>query len=337
MRIVKLFILALLILIAVILISGLILPRDYLMEKTIVISAPKELVFEHVRYWRNWDAWSPWIEMDSLMVSKIEGTDGEVGSAYSWVGDPKVTGKGEMKTTAIKDNEEMAYHTHFYHPWERESDGYLRLVDEAGAVKVVWAFYGTTPFPWNVGMLFVNLDDVVGKDFERGLVRLKQLCETEATEISKYQISEIEFSGRNYAAIRSTVAFSDIQNFMTASFGEIQQTMKQKGMRMVGAPVGLYFFWDMPNNSTEMAAGIPITGSIDAGNVQTITVEAGRALTVDYYGPYDKSQFAHMAMDFYMKRNALTQKAIVLEEYITDPMTESDSSKWLTKIIYFVQ
>jgi len=337
MKIVRMLGLTLLILIAFILIAGLILPREYRMEKTIVINAPKELVFEHVRYWRNWDAWSPWIEMDSLMVSKIEGTDGEIGSVYSWVGDPKLTGQGEMKTTAVKVNEEIAYHTHLYHPWERESDGYLRLTDEAGAVNVVWAFYGETPFPWNVGMVFINLDDVVGKDFERGLVRLKQICETEAAEISRYEIREIEFSKRNYAAIRSTVSFSDIQKFMAASYMEIQQAMNQKGMRMAGAPVGLYFFWDMENNATEMAAGIPILGQLNVGNVKTITVEADRALTLDYYGPYDKSQFAHMAMDLYMKKNALTQKAIVLEEYITDPMTESDSSKWLTKIIYFVQ
>jgi effector-binding domain-containing protein len=66
-------------------------------------------------------------------------------------------------------------------------------------------------------------------------------------------------------------------------------------------------------------------------------VPAGKALVIDYYGSYEGIGGAHMAMDEYVKSNNLKQKSPVLEQYITDPETEPDTSKWLTKVIYLLE
>ena len=104
--------------IALIVILGIIVPGDYVAERKMTIDAPKELVFHHVQYWRYWKAWSPWAEQDPSMEMTIFGTDGEVGSGYSWIGDPDITGSGEMKTTGLTANSEMLYELHFKEPWE---------------------------------------------------------------------------------------------------------------------------------------------------------------------------------------------------------------------------
>lgn len=187
MKILKIIGIIVLVLIALIIIVGVIAPKKYSVERMTMINAPKELVFNHIKYWRNWQAWSPWAAMDSTMTYTVEGTDGEAGAIYKWIGDPNSTGKGEMTNTGVKDLEEIAYHLHFIEPWESEADGYIRIATENGMTKVLWGFYGKTPFPWNVFMLFMSMDKMLGSDFERGLELLKNICEEEAASILSYE------------------------------------------------------------------------------------------------------------------------------------------------------
>ena len=86
-----------------------------------------------------------------------------------------------------------------------------------------------------------------------------------------------------------------------------------------------------------MAAAMPVNRPLKAEGIQTIRVPRGTAYSVDYYGPYDKVGPAHLAIDRYFKENGLTLKPPVIEEYVTDPTKEPDSSKWLTRIYYFAQ
>ena len=76
MKVLKILGIILLALVAVILILGLIAPKSYKVERTVSIEAPKSLVFRHIQYWKNWQAWSPWAEMDSTVKITLEGVDG---------------------------------------------------------------------------------------------------------------------------------------------------------------------------------------------------------------------------------------------------------------------
>jgi len=337
MKVFKVIGIIILVLAALIIIAGLVAPKKYSVERTIIINAPKELVFNHIKYWRNWQAWSPWAEMDSTMTSSVEGADGEIGSVYKWIGNPETTGKGEMTNTGLKDLEEIAYHLHFIEPWESESEGYVRILAENGATKVSWGFYGKTPFPWNIFMLFMSMDKMIGKDFERGLELLKNICEEEASVVLSYEVKQVDFPAKSYAIIQQEIQFSEVAGFFTKAYGIIQQVINKKGMRMAGVPAGVYYSWDEQKMTTNMAAAIPIKGSVAEGDVKTIDLPASKAYMVEYYGPYDKSMAAYQALDFYFMKNKLTFKTPVVEEYITDPASEPDTSKWLTKIYFFAE
>jgi len=132
--------------IALIIILGIIAPGDYVAERKMTIDAPKELVFHHVQYWRNWSAWSPWAEQDPSMKMTIFGTDGEVGSGYSWIGDPDKTGSGEMKTTGLTANTELLYELHFMEPYESLANGWMRVKTVDGnKTEAAWGFQGEMP------------------------------------------------------------------------------------------------------------------------------------------------------------------------------------------------
>jgi len=325
------------VLVAIIVVLTLIAPSEFVAERSVVINAPKEIVFDHVKYWRNWKSWSPWAEMDPSMKVTIEGKDGESGSKYVWTGDPELTGSGEMTNTGIKESEEIAFHLHFKVPYESESEGYVRLSEVDGGTEVAWGFYGEPTFPFNVMLIFQSMEEMMQKDFDRGLELMKNNCEKEYATIQQYEIKQVEFKPKKFIAIQKEVAFDGIQEFFAQSFGTIQQVSSKKRVRQAGAPSGLYYSWDEQNKVTDLAAAIPVKRTFDEGEVKTIKIDRSTAFMVDYFGPYEQLANAHKALNFHLVKNNLKSKPPVIEEYITDPGAEPDSKKWLTKVYWLAE
>ncbi len=337
MKVLKIIGIIILVLVILIILLGLIAPKKYQAERSVLINAPKEIVFRHVVKFKNWNAWSPWAEKDSVMTVTVEGKDGEKGAVYKWIGDPKITGEGEITNTGVIENEELTYHLHFIKPWESFSDGYTRVAEVEGATKTSWGISGKERFPWNIMLLFMSMDKMIGPDFERGLALLKEISEKEAEIIFNYEVTEVNFVEKKYAVVQKVVSFNEIAGFFENSYPVISQAMGKAGARLLGAPVGLYFSWDENLETTDLAVGMPTSKVVNTDVVKTIEVPAGKAYSVDYYGPYEGVEPAHWAIDLFFKKNNLQYKAPVIEEYITDPSTEPDSSRWLTRIYYFVK
>jgi effector-binding domain-containing protein len=104
-----------------------------------------------------------------------------------------------------------------------------------------------------------------------------------------------------------------------------------------GAPSGLYYVWDEAGQKADLAAGIPVNAAAQLEGVDLIELPAGKAVAVDYYGPYSGSGEAHYALDDYLNARCWKFKGPAIEEYITDPGTEPDTMKWLTRVIYFYE
>ena len=336
MKILKIIGYVLIGLIAVIVILALIAPSEYKMERSIVIDAPKELVFMNVKYWNKWPAWSPWAEKDPTMKVTVKGTDGEIGSVYSWVGDPEITGSGEMTSTGITPNEELAYHLHFMVPYESESDGYTRLSDlPGGKTKAVWGFYGENSFPFNIVMLFMSMEDMMAPDFDRGLTLLKNISEEQAEKVSKYKVEKAEWPGKKFATMRETVAMKDLAGYFGTSYQQIGIKAQESKARMTGMPCALYYSWDEQTAQTDVAAAMPVNRTVIGEQIEMVEIEKQTAYIVDYYGPYDGLASAHMALGLYMAKNKIEPAFPCLEEYATDPGAEPDPGKWLTRVYYF--
>jgi effector-binding domain-containing protein len=60
----------------------------------------------------------------------------------------------------------------------------------------------------------------------------------------------------------------------------------------------------------------------------------GSVLYIDYYGAYSGTGEAHYLIEEYAKENGITIGAPAVEMYVTDPKSEPDTAKWLTKVLY---
>ena len=177
MNILKKIGIGLLIIIAIPLIAGLFISKEVNYEKSILINAPIELVWLNVNSLSAMDKWSPWNDYDPNMKKDLTGIDGEIGATQSWESNHEKVGKGSQTISKIEAPFLIETDLKFYVPYESEAKGYVKLATENGETKVTWGFNSEMPYPFNVTKLFMYMDDMMGEDWQNGLIKLKKLCE----------------------------------------------------------------------------------------------------------------------------------------------------------------
>lgn len=320
---------------------SLILPVSQKIEKTITINAPANTVYEHLAKLDNFNKWSVWNQQDSTVKHTLSGTDGTVGAISSWTGSPEISGDGKMEITLLEPGKKVGHHITFIRPQKRKADAFFTLNEINGVTSVTWSFELATPRPWNIFNLFYSMDKQMGSDFENGLKALKTTIEkisVVAKSDKKYAVIPMNFPATSYASIRQLVKWPDISSFYSQHISILYSDSVKEKLKP-GSPAGLFFEWDEKTQQTDMAAAIPVnTGATFTGNIIRIeNIPASKAVYVNYFGAYNKSEAAYKSIEQYLTDNNLKQKSPVIEQYITDPAIEKDTTKWLTKIIFLVE
>lgn len=322
------------------LILSLVAPKEMVVERSVVVAAPREVVFKQIATFEKRNAWSPWMKLDPNMKLELTGEDGTVGAISKWQGNDQV-GTGQEEFVAITPNERIESKLTFIEPWESQADAWVQLADAEGGTKVTWGIKSPMPMPMNIMALFMDMDAMMGKDFEKGLGDLKSITEKEAASAptANYDVMKVEMPVRWFIALRETVTMDQITAKYAENLPKVYEAVSKKGIAMDGMPCGLYYVWDESGKKTDMAFAIPVKTKAEIPGFQTIELPAGTVLTIDYYGPYEGVGAAHGAIDAYINKNGLKAKAgaPAVEQYITDPEKEPDPKKWLTKVMYSVE
>lgn len=318
---------------------GLILPKDYTVSRSAAIHAPAPIVLAHIKSLQMMDRWSVWSKRDPNIKQEFGGKDGDVGSWSSWEGNKDV-GKGKQEITAITNNSVDMKLT-FVEPWATQSDVNFSLADTTGGTKVTWSMQGKMPFPFNVFGAFMNMDKMIGNDFEAGLAGLKTMSEEAAAHppMPQYEIKEINFEPKQYVTKRATVKFAEVGAFFGKTIPEVFAATGKAGLQPVGPPCTIYYKWNTEKQETDMAVAVPVSAQAKIPAIKGMepAKAEGRALELVYMGNYDKMPAAYAALDNYIKEKNLQHNDMAIEEYLTDPKSEKDTAKWLTNIYYFVK
>lgn len=339
MKILKILLYIVIALVVVAIILGLVGPKTFEVHRTAIIPGTPEQVWPYVTNLKNMALWSPWAEKDTAMVVEYTGTDGAVGSMSTWSGNKNV-GKGSQTISVLEPYTYTESTLKFLEPWESEATAYMRLADTTGGTFVTWGIKGENDFMGRIFTSFMNLDKAMAPDFERGLSKLSDLVASAPKTAAAPTIAIVpgDYPGGKYLGVRGTMNFTELQSFYAKSFGAVFPALEKAGGKPAGMPLGLYYKWDMATGTTELVAGVAFTGEVKAPKgMEVVNLAPGKSLTINYMGGYHGIGAAHEAMDVYIKNNKLEQLTPVLEEYITDPGTEPDSNKWLTKVVYLVK
>lgn len=159
------------------LIVALFVSNEIVYEKSKTISSPIDSVWENVNSLADLDKWSPWNDYDPNMKKEMTGIDGTVGAKQSWDSDNENVGKGSQAIAKIEAPNLFKTDLKFYTPYESEAEGYIKLVANGSRTTVTWGFKSEMPYPFNLMKLFMDMEEAMDKDWNKGLSKLKYICE----------------------------------------------------------------------------------------------------------------------------------------------------------------
>lgn len=174
MGILKKILFTLILLLAIVLIAAYIMPKDYSITREITIDKPSDSIFNYVKYLKNQNEFSVWANIDPKMKTTYKGTDGTVGSISAWESQVKEVGVGEQEITKITDGKRLDFALRFKVPFEDTAVGFMSTdAITPNQTKVKWGINGVMPYPMNIMMPFMKMDQMIGNDLQKGLQNLK--------------------------------------------------------------------------------------------------------------------------------------------------------------------
>jgi uncharacterized protein YndB with AHSA1/START domain len=162
--------------IAGIVIMALTKPDTFRVQRSATIKAPPEKVFALINDFKAWGAWSPWEKKDPAMKRTFGAVTAGKGAQYAWDGDKNV-GQGSMEITGSTPPSTVVLKLDFIKPFEAHNTVDFALAAQGDTTQVTWTMQGPANFLSKVMQVFMNMDAMVGKDFEAGLANLKTAAE----------------------------------------------------------------------------------------------------------------------------------------------------------------
>ncbi len=148
----------------------------YTVQRATTIDASPESVYAHIVDFHNWEAWSPWEELDPEMHKTYSGPDSGVGATYTWSGNRKV-GEGSMEIKGVEEPASVKIALEFLKPFKARNKTEFTLQPTDTGTEVAWTMKGRKTLLTRIMGIFRSMDAMVGPDFERGLARLKKVAE----------------------------------------------------------------------------------------------------------------------------------------------------------------
>jgi len=151
-------------------------PAEFRVARQTTIAAPPVDVFAQVNDLRKFQEWSPWARLDPEVRMTYSGPSAGQGAAFSWEGNSKV-GAGAMTITSSQTGERVEFRLEFLRPFKATNTTVFTLKSDNGKTAVTWRMTGRKNFIFRALGPLMNLDKMIGRDFEKGLANLKALVE----------------------------------------------------------------------------------------------------------------------------------------------------------------
>lgn len=163
--------------IAIVLILAATKPDTFSVQRAITVRAPAEKIFPLINDFHQWGSWSPYENKDPAMMRSYDGPASGKGAIYGWEGNKNV-GSGRMEILDASAPSKIVIKLDFFAPFEGHNTAEFTMLPQGDATTITWLMHGPAPFMNKMMQVFMNLDNMIGKDFEVGLANLKRITET---------------------------------------------------------------------------------------------------------------------------------------------------------------
>ncbi|HXH20346.1 MAG TPA: SRPBCC family protein [Chitinophagales bacterium] len=331
MKAVKIVLLVLVVLFGAWLIASALFPSHCHLERSTIINAPPQAVFDQVNNLKNWEKWSHWAEMEPDAKKTYEGPEAGAGSKYSWEG--KKIGKGTLTIVESQASDSIKMELDF--PGEGKAYSSFRFEPADGGTKVTWDFDSDVGFSQRLFMGLM-LNKFLGVAFEKGLAKLKTVAESvpPPPALPEVEPEVVEFPSQTVITMRDTTTLEGIPGSLGTIFQKVMEYVTSKKIQTSGYPLAIWHVFDVATNKVILEAGIPVSGSPKPDAGMNLIKIKGKAVKVTYFGDYKEMSPTYQALREWMTKNNVAAAGPPWEVYVTDPMMEKDTSKWQTDIYF---
>ena len=314
-------------------------PNSFEVTRTQTIKAPTAVIYDHVIDFKNWEAWSSWVEADpNMLITLAEQTKG-IGGSYSW---EDKDGIGTMKTIETVLNESIQQSMQFA-DFPASDINWKFAPNEDGSTDVTWAISGKDlPFGFKAYATFTGgMEKQIAPHYERSLEKLDSIV---SANMKKYsiQINGItEHSGGYYLYNTASCKITDLEAKMTEMMPKVGQYAMSNNITMAGPPFTYYHKWDEKNNAVMFSTCVPTTSKVISTDSEILTgqLKPFKAIKTTLKGDYENLKEAWGSTMTYIPENDLefTESGPMLEVYLTDPMNTPNPADWVTEIYIAVK
>jgi effector-binding domain-containing protein len=318
-------------LVAIVLIPPLFMPKNVQLEKSLVMDAPPEVIFDQVNCFENWEPWTPWAEVAINVV--YEGPSCGEGATMRW---DDGNGQSSQIITESIEYELIRTELQFMEQGAVWSD--WTFEETAEGTLVTWGLRGDANYPFGrwINVLFIT--PAVGKSYVQGLNALNEYTRDMASNPS-YITGEVgikEVLPVDALAIRVTCSMEEIEAYMSQSFEMVMTEASNAGLQMTGPPFSIWYQWE--GDTFEFDNCIPVSGKTNTtGDVKNIRTYDGKVISVVHTGHYNTTGNSWEALENYLKENDLESNGDPWEVYLTNPQQEPDPAKWMTELVWPVK
>lgn len=151
-------------------------PDTFVVQRSTEIKSTPAAIYPFIADFHHWANWSPYEHLDPKMEKSYDGKESGLGAKYNWEGNEKV-GAGKMEIIEAAPPSKVAIRLDFSKPFEGHDVAEFTLVPKGEETSVTWSMRGPSSFMMKFAGMFMNMDEMLGKDFESGLENLKNLAE----------------------------------------------------------------------------------------------------------------------------------------------------------------
>jgi len=151
-------------------------PSEFRVARSATMSAPAPAVFAQVNDFHKWEAWNPWGKIDPAMKQTYEGAPAGIGAIYTWIGNKEV-GEGRMTLSESHPSDLIRIKMEFYKPFAATNTAEFTFKPAGNQTAVTWSMTGKNNFMAKAIHLFMNMDKMIGGQFEKGLAEMKSIVE----------------------------------------------------------------------------------------------------------------------------------------------------------------
>jgi len=172
----KIILIALGVIIVVLAVVVTLQPAEFRVARSATMSAPAPVIFGQVNDLHKWEAWNPWQKKDPAMKLDFAGPPAGPGASYSWAGNKEV-GEGRLTITESRPGERVRIKLEFMKPFAATNTAEFTFKPEGDRTSVTWSMEGRNNFFAKAIGLCMNMDKMVGGEFEKGLADMKSVVE----------------------------------------------------------------------------------------------------------------------------------------------------------------